>query len=127
KHDHLSAGCRELGGDIADTIKQATLFGRGWSDALKSIGVELAQLVIKMIFFKNAAGSPGGGGGIGSIFGSLLGGLFGGGKASGGPVDDRHFYMVGEHGPEMFVPRGTGSIVPASRGSSDGKQTVVHQ
>ncbi len=42
---------------------------------------------------------------------SLLGKLFGGFRANGGPVSPGKSYMVGERGPEMFVPSGKGSIV----------------
>jgi TP901 family phage tail tape measure protein len=35
-------------------------------------------------------------------------------KAVGGPVYDKTPYMVGERGPEMFVPRVSGTIVTAS-------------
>lgn len=34
------------------------------------------------------------------------------GRASGGPVSGGQAYMVGERGPEMFVPRVSGSIIP---------------
>jgi hypothetical protein len=33
------------------------------------------------------------------------------GRALGGPVMGQKPYIVGEHGPELFVPQGTGSIV----------------
>jgi phage-related protein len=33
-------------------------------------------------------------------------------KAMGGPVDGGSPYIVGEQGPELFVPRGSGTIVP---------------
>jgi tape measure domain-containing protein len=36
------------------------------------------------------------------------------GKALGGPVSDGNPYIVGERGPEMFVPAGAGTIVPNS-------------
>jgi phage-related minor tail protein len=35
-----------------------------------------------------------------------------GGMAAGGPVRGRTPYMVGERGPELFVPGRSGSIVP---------------
>lgn len=55
-----------------------------------------------------------------SIFGSFFGGsgagflgsLFGGFRADGGPVAAGKAYVVGEQGPEMFVPRVPGTIVP---------------
>jgi hypothetical protein len=37
--------------------------------------------------------------------------LFGGGRAPGGPVNRGTAYIVGERGPELFVPRSSGSIV----------------
>lgn len=39
---------------------------------------------------------------------------FGGGKASGGRVSPRSWYMVGENGPEPFFPDTAGTIVPNS-------------
>ena len=49
-------------------------------------------------------------GGASSFFG--LQGAFGGGRAAGGPVSAGTSYMVGERGPEMFVPSRPGTIVP---------------
>lgn len=37
---------------------------------------------------------------------------FGGFRATGGPVATGHAYMVGEQGPEMFVPSSAGAILP---------------
>ena len=36
----------------------------------------------------------------------------GGPHAAGGPVDPGYAYMVGERGPEMFMPTGAGTIIP---------------
>ncbi|MBR8084565.1 phage tail tape measure protein [Burkholderia vietnamiensis] len=41
-------------------------------------------------------------------------------RASGGPVADGTAYMVGERGPEMFVPNQSGSIVPNHALGSNG-------
>jgi TP901 family phage tail tape measure protein len=53
----------------------------------------------------------------GAIFkpvGDLFGGIFGGKKkrAAGGPVWPHSAFLVGERGPEMFVPQSAGMIVP---------------
>jgi len=45
-----------------------------------------------------------------SLVGNVLG--FGGARASGGPVSGGSAYLVGEQGPELFVPGSSGSIVP---------------
>jgi len=41
-----------------------------------------------------------------------VGALVGGNRADGGPVSSGTPYIVGERGPEMFVPRSSGTIVP---------------
>jgi hypothetical protein len=48
-------------------------------------------------------------GGLGSIFGGISS-L--GKRAAGGPVSARRPYIVGEIGPELFVPEGNGTIIP---------------
>lgn len=50
---------------------------------------------------------------------------FGGPRAGGGPVSAFTPYMVGEQGPEMFVPNVSGSIVPNNRLAAGGGHTVV--
>jgi hypothetical protein len=50
---------------------------------------------------------------IGGAVGGAIGALgFGGGRAMGGPVSGGTAYMVGERGPELFVPKGSGTIIP---------------
>ena len=47
-------------------------------------------------------------------------------KAIGGPVQRGNPYVVGERGPELFVPSRTGSIVPNDK-MTGGGQVVVNQ
>ena len=44
--------------------------------------------------------------------GSIIDTIFGGGKAAGGPVNAGTTYLVGERGPELFTPSGSGMIIP---------------
>ena len=71
-----------------------------------------------------------------SITGPLadaLGGLFGGfgkatvptGKAIGGAVSRGSPYMVGERGPEMFIPNSSGAIVPNDKLGGSGQGAVI--
>ena len=56
-----------------------------------------------------------------------LGGLLGGlipGRALGGPVLGGRPYLVGERGPELFVPRVSGSITPNNALRSGGAVTI---
>lgn len=51
------------------------------------------------------------------------------GRASGGPVFAGQAYLVGERGPELFVPHGSGSIKPAevTRQGGPGRQVVIEE
>ncbi len=74
----------------------------------------IAQNLMDSLFGKS--GSPAGGM-TGGFFSSIFGGLFGGGKAGGGNVLDDRTYLVGEDGPELFMPRTAGTIVPTQQTS----------
>ncbi len=50
--------------------------------------------------------------GIATIAASQLLKNFGGARAEGGPVSGNKTYLVGERGPELFVPNVAGTIVP---------------
>jgi len=68
----------------------------------------------------------GGGGAASAGLGGLLTGLVGSvlglpGRATGGPVSPGRGYLVGERGPELFVPTSSGRVEPnqGSGGSRD--------
>ena len=79
----------------------------------------IADLAARNLF-NWLAGSLGGGGGIGGF-------LFGGGRAAGGPVSAGRAYMVGERGPEYFLPAMSGRIEPGGRGGVVINMTVNAQ
>lgn len=49
------------------------------------------------------------------------------GRASGGPVSAGSPYIVGERGPELFVPRSSGQIIPNGAGMGSTDTTIVVQ
>ena len=61
--------------------------------------------------------------------GGFLGGLFGGFRQQGGPVQAGQAYIVGEAGPELFVPNANGAIVPnrGAGGGGGGSTTNVYE
>ena len=78
---------------------------------------QMAFSVISGIFNAIRAGSAG-----------LLSGLTGGAiqaKASGGPVNSGTPYIVGEQGPELFVPKQSGTIVPNGQTPSSGTSNTT--
>jgi hypothetical protein len=54
--------------------------------------------------------------------GGAIDNVFGGGRANGGPVSSGTSYVVGERGPELFVPNTSGKIIP--NGGSSGGSTI---
>jgi phage-related minor tail protein len=48
-------------------------------------------------------------------------------RANGGPVNANTPYMVGERGPELFVPARSGSITPNNQLRGNGGQVTVNQ
>lgn len=60
---------------------------------------------------------------VGGVVGAASGALgFGGNRAMGGPVSSGTAYVVGERGPELFVPGNSGTIVP--NGGRGGGNTI---
>jgi len=82
---------------------------KGFVNTIRRMIAEVASAMLLKQFFTWMSGLSGGFGKIGS---ALLAGM---GKANGGPVMGNRAYMVGERGPEMFVPSSGGSIVPNNR------------
>lgn len=82
-----------------------------FTDMLRRMVAQLLAQEILTSFFSWGAGL---GGGAGKFFGGLLGGIQG--RAVGGPVTGGTPYLVGEKGPELFVPGMSGSIIPNGGG-----------
>lgn len=64
-----------------------------------------------------------------SGIGGLFGALFGGARANGGSVTAGNAYLVGERGPEPFIPSTSGTVLPTSSllgGGGDTHQYVFH-
>jgi hypothetical protein len=83
-------------------------------DAFKKMAAQLIMQAVQLFIIDKITGG----------FLSFVKGLTG--KAIGGPVQAGQPYMVGERGPEMFVPNQSGSIVPNDRMSGGGGITVVN-
>lgn len=67
-----------------------------------------------------------GGGSAGGWLSGLFGSFFGGGLAGGGPVSGGTPYIVGENGPELFIPQASGRIANNAevRGMGRGGATI---
>lgn len=131
----------DLGEAVSSSLGQGVLAGERLGDTLRSLGQSLLSIGVREFLTKPFSeflstglksgdflgmlaglfgGSSGGGGGGGGFTGISLPG-----RASGGPVVAGKAYMVGEVGPELFVPKSNGTIVPNNRLSAGGGVSIV--
>lgn len=72
------------------------------------------------------AGGGGAGGGLGGLLSQTFGALLGlPGRATGGPVSPGRAFMVGERGPEVFVPTSAGRVEPTGALGPRGRDVSV--
>lgn len=91
-------------------------FGDAVKRVMRSVVADIGRAIAKALILKSLVAIGGAIptsslGGFGGFLGSALM-SFGGGRAMGGPVSAGTGYLVGERGPELFVPRQSGTIVP---------------
>lgn len=114
--DQFTAFAEEAARGIQDALAD-TLFG--WMQGeFGNIAQDFKKLLDRMVAQALAAKigaalfGEGFGAGGGAELGGLLGKIFGGKRAVGGPVSPGRAYLVGEKGPELMVPSGSGRIIP---------------
>jgi hypothetical protein len=88
----------DAGQAIAQGFEDAIISGNNLREVLKGLAQDLIRLVFRQQITQPLA--------------SAVGSIFAGFRAEGGPVGAGGAYMVGEKGPELFVPGSSGSIVP---------------
>lgn len=94
-----------------DDLKRVAL------QTLSEIAAQALHGGIGSLFGGGGAGT--GLGGLGSILTGAVGALFGlPGRATGGPVAPGAAYVVGERGPEVFVPTAAGRVEAGSAGQA---------
>lgn len=89
---------RQAGEIISQSFEDAIFAGEKLSEVLRNLAQDLLRMA-----FREAVTAP-----LGTGLGSFFKNLF---RAEGGPVGAGNPYIVGERGPELFVPRSSGSIV----------------
>jgi lambda family phage tail tape measure protein len=113
-----------LGSAIDNFVKTGKL---SMKDLARSVIQDLIAIQMKAaaMRFLGAAFSMfsgGGGFGTGNAFGNQdLGGFL----AEGGPAEANTPYIVGERGPELFIPRSSGTVIPNHEVNNMGSTTNV--
>ena len=124
----LASSAGKAGSAIDAALTKATKSASlGFADFEKVALSALAQIVASA--GGSGLGAIGGdGGGLLGSLGGLVASLFGGppGRATGGPVTGGQAYVVGERGPELFVPTASGRIAPAVSAPGGGVNVTVN-
>lgn len=150
KTKNVSDGVVQFTEAIGKGFEDAIVKASSFSDVLKGLAQDLERLLIRSAItgptgilsgiFNNIAGAVGGLGGGGNkytnvglnptqlkYFSDLTNTLsstpLGPGRANGGDVMPGNVYPVGENGPELFVPKTAGTIIPNGATGGGG---VVH-
>jgi len=106
------AGANALS-SLEDAIIETARTGKfQFKDMVNSILSDLARIIIRQQIT----------GPLASAAGSFLQDMF---RADGGPVSGGQSYIVGERGPEMFVPNSSGTIIPHHALGGGGGISVV--
>jgi len=109
---------------IAETMKDAFTSGfmsiidgtKSAKDAFRDMARSIIAKLYEVLVVQRLVGSFDAATGTGTGIVGMLMGAFGGFRANGGPVSGGTPYIVGERGPELFVPSRNGTIVPNGAG-----------
>jgi hypothetical protein len=94
---------RGAGDAIASAFEAAIVQGQSLREVFSGLLADLAKMIFQKMVFN-------------AISNAVVGGF-----ASGGGISPGNAYMVGERGPELFVPKDPGTVVPnKSIGSGSG-------
>lgn len=114
-------------GASEDAIVEFVQTGKfNFSGLIDSILADLTRLLFRQALFGLLGAFTGGSSGASSIGGFL----FGGQRQDGGPVSPGRSFLVGERGPELFMPSTNGQIIPNGAFGGSAPQvniTIVNQ
>lgn len=95
-------------------------------DDLKRIALQTLSEIAAQTLQSGLGNLFGGGAGAGGLLGGALNALLGlPGRATGGPVSPNTPYLVGERGPELFVPTAAGRVLPDISSAGSAKDVRV--
>jgi hypothetical protein len=113
----LQVIAKNAGNIIAQGFEDAIFSGQKLGEVIKAIGMDLMRMV-----FQQTVTAP--------LAKGISTAILAGFRANGGPVTGGSAYVVGERGPELFIPNGSGSIVSNSNmnqgGGSSGSSINVN-
>ena len=103
----LGAGAERAALRLESGLLRAVRSGKLGFEELKGVALSVLDAIASAAL-KAGVQSVLSGGGLSGALAGLVGGLPG--RATGGPVSPGRAYVVGERGPEMFVPSTSGRV-----------------
>lgn len=116
----FGAGVDKAGKQLESALTRALQTGKFGFEDLKRIALSVVSEIAAAAIQAGVSslGSAGSAGGLLSLASSVFGAFAGApGRATGGPVSPGRAYLVGERGPEIFVPTGSGSVATMAAAS----------
>jgi phage-related minor tail protein len=126
----LADGLERAGRVLENALLRAVRTGKIGFEDLKRVALaamaEIAQSAIRAGLQAAAGGGAGGKGGLFAAAGQLLAAFLGApGRATGGAVTPGRPYLVGERGPELFVPTASGRIDARGAGTREIRMSIT--
>jgi uncharacterized protein YgbK (DUF1537 family) len=118
----LSAGADRAGRTIESALLRAVRSGKFGFEDLGKVAMSVLSSIASAAVRQGVgaiSGSGGSGSGLLTLASSVLGALGLPGRATGGPVSPGRGYVVGERGPELFVPTASGNVIAAGQAARD--------
>ena len=119
----MAAVGQEIEQNIKDELREAIKGAKSFGDAMNAVLNKIQDKLIDLAIDDLFSGINKKGGGIGGFIGNILGGLF----ADGGRPPVGKASIVGEKGPELFIPSTAGTIIPNNKlGGGDSITNIVN-
>jgi phage-related minor tail protein len=124
----LADGLERAGRVLENALIRAVRTGKfGFEDLKRTALAAMAEIAAAAIRggIQAASGGGGGAGGLLKDAAQVLAAAMGApGRATGGPVAPGRPYLVGERGPELFVPTASGRVETGRSGARDIRMSI---
>ncbi len=126
----LADGVERAGRVLENALIRAVRTGKLGFEDLKKVALaamaEIAAAAIRAGIGAALGSGRGGGANLAAAAAQVLGGLLGApGRGGGGPVAPGRAYLVGERGPELFVPTASGRVEAPRPGGRDVRLSIT--